>query len=989
MLQVPSSSPRHVQHLPTCSSLVASCISANRRDVNYNTRIPSGTPAALRCCLICSAVTWCLARSKRSRRSMLGRQAEEAGPLPSAEGVVKGMSTDELSALHTALLADSHGLRALLDEELTSRRPLDKHKANLFDPWLGSRQPSGDAERWKLFAQQGFVNLGKVLTDTEVAYFRELFQQDRERYHFFWQQYGHHQHINYEALTTTPALDELIRHPEIYPIVEELMGGPLCFGEIGLRFMGSYQGELHQQWHRDIPHWPEHPLRTDYIQVFVCLSDVSEGSHSFSISPESVDQPVLPDREQLEEAGVYNLCGAAGTVLLYNAAVLHTATTRATDVERLTVQIYYGHRHRAPLADDSAIPPAFWRDSADAETRAFYGNLNERTRVLMRAFAAPPDADGPKVPVGAGAMAGAAMLAVYSTSGGAGAPAFAVAGGRAATAATRHAVASRVTARASAKSSSGEKSSSVAALVAGAAASGAFALSGNRRGKVSRTFRSSRVKLQAANLEISEENPLRVIIAGGGVGGLMLAKALSKEPTMRCTILEQTNQFARFGGPIQIASNALSVIRDIDETLFNNLMDKFTFTGCRQNGLVDPLRNEWYCPFDAMKTSADHFELPYTGVVDRPDLQEILLNAIPEGMLQNSQKVSGYEVLPDYAGVKVQTKGGEDVECDVLIGNDGIWSAIRAQMWDEDQKGPGSGCTYSGYIVFAGETIYKPDDYFDVGYKVYMGPKRYFVTSDVGRGRIQWYAFVAVGEGEQVPRGPREKKDYVKAAFQGWSQQVQDLLEATPSDTVEDRSLYDRPPSVGRSWADGPVALAGDACHPMMPNLGQGGCQAMEDAYMIVQKLKGCKSRSEVPDALQDYYRSRVFRASAIQGLSRIASDLLLSTFTFPWKPSEGLSSPHGKGRGDFNYNAVAVSYLKYLLPSIFNIQFSFLYSYHPFKWTAAEVQSLVKKTMDRHRKDSEAAWAQREEAVRDGTVGALEEEQKKPSFFTLAAQTK
>ncbi|CAE8685359.1 unnamed protein product, partial [Polarella glacialis] len=327
--------------------------------------------------------------------------------------------------------------------------------------------------------------------------------------------------------------------------------------------------------------------------------------------------------------------------------------------------------------------------------------------------------------------------------------------------------------------------------------------------------------------------------------------------------------------------------------------------------------------------------------------------------------------------------------CDVLIGNDGIWSAIRAQMWDEDQKGPGSGCTYSGYIVFAGETIYKPDDYFDVGYKVYMGPKRYFVTSDVGRGRIQWYAFVAVGEGEQVPRGPREKKDYVKAAFQGWSQQVQDLLEATPSDTVEDRSLYDRPPSVGRSWADGPVALAGDACHPMMPNLGQGGCQAMEDAYMICEKLKGCKSRSEVPDALQDYYRSRVFRASAIQGLSRIASDLLLSTFTFPWKPSEGLSSPHGKGRGDFNYNAVAVSYLKYLLPSIFNIQFSFLYSYHPYKWTAAEVQSLVKKTMDRHRRDSEAAWAQREKAVADGTVGALEEEQKKPSFFTLAAQTK
>eukprot|EP00959_Pyramimonas_sp_CCMP1952_P256995 5369439-Pyramimonas_sp.AAC.1 len=67
-------------------------------------------------------------------------------------------------------------------------------------------------------------------------------------------------------------------------------------------------------------------------------------------------------------------------------------------------------------------------------------------------------------------------------------------------------------------------------------------------------------------------------------------------------------------------------------------------------------------------------------------------------------------------------------------------------MWNEDKKGPNSGCSYSGYIVFAGETVYQPEDYFEVGYKVYMGPKQYFVTSDVGRGRIQWYAFVGVPE---------------------------------------------------------------------------------------------------------------------------------------------------------------------------------------------------------------------------------------------------
>ena len=67
-------------------------------------------------------------------------------------------------------------------------------------------------------------------------------------------------------------------------------------------------------------------------------------------------------------------------------AVMHTVTTRPTTAERRTVQIYYGHRNRAPLANDSSIPGAFWRDSGDEETRGFYGVLNERTKLYMAAF---------------------------------------------------------------------------------------------------------------------------------------------------------------------------------------------------------------------------------------------------------------------------------------------------------------------------------------------------------------------------------------------------------------------------------------------------------------------------------------------------------------------------------------------------------------------------------------------------------------------------
>jgi hypothetical protein len=95
----------------------------------------------------------------------------------------------------------------------------------------------------------------------------------------------------------------------------------------------------------------------------------------------------MEDREaQLERGGVVDIHGPAGTVCLFNVSVLHTATTRPTQADRKTVQTYYGHRQRPYLANDSIIPPRFSQYDPDPETRAFYGNLNEVTRLYMRGF---------------------------------------------------------------------------------------------------------------------------------------------------------------------------------------------------------------------------------------------------------------------------------------------------------------------------------------------------------------------------------------------------------------------------------------------------------------------------------------------------------------------------------------------------------------------------------------------------------------------------
>ncbi len=422
--------------------------------------------------------------------------------------------------------------------------------------------------------------------------------------------------------------------------------------------------------------------------------------------------------------------------------------------------------------------------------------------------------------------------------------------------------------------------------------------------------------------------PLKVAIAGGGVGGLTAALYMLKKG-FDVTVYEKTAAFARFGGPIQFASNALSVLKEIDENLFERVMDKFTFTGTRACGIKDGLRADgsfrmtgdsldylfnkdapadWFVKFP-LKECADLYGLPYTGVIDRPDLQEILIEEcqkLKPDFIQNGNPVVGYESLGKGKGVNVNLSDGTVADADVLVGSDGIWSAVRAQMYGEEIKGSSKdlkkrqGCTYSGYTVFAGETVLKTADYYETGYKVYIGPQRYFVTSDVGDGRVQWYAFFALPPGsKKAPSGwggsTREQQadpeenlvEYIKSLHQGWSDEVMTVLDATPPDSVEQRDLYDRPPELLRSWADGNVVLMGDAVHPMMPNLGQGGCQAIEDAYVLTEILAGTKTTQKIEKNLQSFYQKRILRVSIVQFLSRLASDLIINAFDTPWSPHD------------------------------------------------------------------------------------------------------
>ena len=131
---------------------------------------------------------------------------------------------------------------------------------------------------------------------------------------------------------------------------------------------------------------------------------------------------------------------------------------------------------------------------------------------------------------------------------------------------------------------------------------------------------------------------MEVLIAGAGVGGLALANVLSKNPLMKVKVLEQASEFKRFGGPIQLASNAMEILKQMDETVYAQIEEKFTITGDKMNGIKDGIRTEWYAKFD-LASPAEARRMPYTGVIDRPDLQEIYLQSLPPGTSRSTTPV--------------------------------------------------------------------------------------------------------------------------------------------------------------------------------------------------------------------------------------------------------------------------------------------------------------------------------------------------------------
>jgi salicylate hydroxylase len=343
----------------------------------------------------------------------------------------------------------------------------------------------------------------------------------------------------------------------------------------------------------------------------------------------------------------------------------------------------------------------------------------------------------------------------------------------------------------------------------------------------------------------------KVLIAGAGLGGLAAAPCLMKAGH-KVEIYEQAPQLGEVGAGIQISANAMHVMRHL------GLEEAITNVGVRPGAYVFRLHDTGE-EIQRFSLSDEHERLhgaPYTQL-HRADLHDILATRARQfdpDVVRLNHKVVGFS--EGEKGVELCFADGTSARGDLLIGADGLKSAVRAQIAGDVPA------TYTGdaawRIVVPTERL--PENLLERVMSVFMGPGGHVVCYYLRAGAL--LNFVGLVETDEVSEESWTVKlpwDMLKAHYQGWHPVIHTIIDAADKDQCFRWSLFNRPPI--RTWSTGRATLLGDAAHPTLPYLAQGAVMAIEDGAVLTRALAMSES---IAAALKLYQRNRVDRTARI-----------------------------------------------------------------------------------------------------------------------------
>jgi salicylate hydroxylase len=347
--------------------------------------------------------------------------------------------------------------------------------------------------------------------------------------------------------------------------------------------------------------------------------------------------------------------------------------------------------------------------------------------------------------------------------------------------------------------------------------------------------------------------PLRIAVIGGGIGGLTAALSLHRAG-FEVDVYEQASELTQIGGGINMGPNAVRILRGLGLAAGldrEGVRPLFTHQRRWQDGRT--LQRAPLNPLCEKLYGAPHI------TIHRADLLAVIASGFPAERIHLGHRLIGLENRSD--SVEAWFENGARIKADILVGADGINSAVRAALFGEEAPVFAGCVAYRGLV--AAECL--ADLGLEIGSQSWVGPGAHFVHYFVSRGGL--LNFVGWTEHDQWNREDWTDRATVAralAAFEGWHPQVRRIIGA--ADTCFIWALFDRDPLP--HWSIGRATLLGDACHPMYPFMGQGAAQSIEDGAALAACLLAA-GNADPARALRHYERMRLPRVTRLQDMSR------------------------------------------------------------------------------------------------------------------------
>lgn len=347
---------------------------------------------------------------------------------------------------------------------------------------------------------------------------------------------------------------------------------------------------------------------------------------------------------------------------------------------------------------------------------------------------------------------------------------------------------------------------------------------------------------------------LKAIVIGAGMAGLAAGIAL-RQAGYEVEIYEKTKKLRPAGAGISLWSNGIKVLNKLglgqQVAAIGGQMNRMEYRNSQGEVLND---------VNLIPLMEQVGQRPYP--VSRTDLQEMMLNAFGKSDVRMGMRC--IEVKQDADSATAIFEDGTIATGDVIIGADGIHSVVRSYLACGKIES-----RYAGYVNWNGLVEASPDLAESDVWVIYVGQGKRASMMPVGGNRFYFFMGCPKPQGTTAPNG--DIRAELTETFAGWAQPVQNLIEKLDPEQVNRLEIGDIDPLP--NLVEGRIALVGDSAHATTPTLGQGGCQAMEDAEVLCRYL--ITTNISVEDALKRYETERKERVAQLVLKARKRTDTI------------------------------------------------------------------------------------------------------------------